>query len=218
MTVLAGDWLYMQSFAVALGERKLEVLDSLIQITQRMVEGELLQLTYLGRPEISETELLDLIERKTAYLFSGCTSIPAIAAGAKDDAVKSLESIGMNMGMAFQLVDDLLDLTSTQQLAGKPVVSDLREGKVTLPVSFVIRDGSEEDVAKVRTVLNERGFRSVDSSEILRMVEKVDGVGRTRRMAQDYSDRALAALQEFPQSVYREAIAAIPAFILGRIS
>jgi len=216
MTVLAGDWLYMQSFAVALGEKNLEVLNTLIDITQKMVEGELLQLTYLGRSEVTERQLLDIVERKTAYLFSGCTKLPALAAGMNHGSAERLADIGKSLGMAFQLVDDLLDLTSTQDVLGKPVASDLKEGKLTLPVLFAIRDANREDTLKVRRVLDERDFRSVDRAEILRLVERSDGLNRTRKLAEDYARRAIQMLEEFPASIYRDAIVRIPEFILNR--
>jgi octaprenyl-diphosphate synthase len=218
MTVLAGDWLYMQSFAVALGERNLRVLDTLIQITQKMVEGELLQLTLIGQSEVSQEQLLDIVERKTAYLFSACTKLPAIAAGMNHGAAERLGEVGKSLGMAFQLTDDLLDLTSTREAMGKPVANDLKDGKVTLPVSFVVRNGGAEDTGKVRAVLEERDFRSVGRQEILSLVEKHGGVSRTRSMAEQYARRATELLDGFPPSVYREAIGGIPTFILNRTS
>jgi octaprenyl-diphosphate synthase len=216
MTVLAGDWLYMQSFAVALGEKNLEVLNTLIDITQKMVEGELLQLTYLGQSEVTETQLLDIVERKTAYLFSGCTKLAALAAGMNHGSAERLADIGKSLGMAFQLVDDLLDLTSTQDILGKPVANDLKEGKLTLPVLFAIRNADREDTMKVKRVLDERDFRSVDRAEILRLVERSDGLNRTRKLAEDYARRAVQMLEEFPPSIYRDAIVRIPEFILNR--
>jgi len=216
MTVLAGDWLYMQSFAVALGERNLEILATLIEVTQKMVEGELLQLTLIGKPEASPEELLDIAERKTGWLFSGCMKLPGIVAGLDTIAVNTLADIGRNLGMAFQLVDDLLDLTSTQAALGKPVGNDLKEGKVTLPVSFVMKNGNAGDAAKVRTVLQERAFRSVESRDILLTVESVDGLQKTRLLAESYARNAKLLLEVFPPSPYRDAIAHIPDFILNR--
>jgi octaprenyl-diphosphate synthase len=218
MTVLAGDWLYMQSFAVALGERNLRVLDTLIEITKKMVEGELLQLTFIGRSEVSQEQLLDIVERKTAYLFSACTKLPAIAAGLNHGAAERLSNIGKSIGMAFQLTDDMLDLTSTREAMGKPVANDLREGKMTIPVSFVVRNGGAEDTGKVRAVLEERDFRSVGRQEILTLVEKHGGVSRTRSLAEQYARSATELLNGFPPSVYRDAIIEIPAFILNRSS
>src|SRR5437867_4701973 len=159
MTVLAGDWLYMQSFAMALAEKNLDVLNTLIDITQKMVEGELLQLTLLGKSKITQQQLLDIVERKTAYLFSGCTKLPAIAAGMNHGSAELLADVGKSLGMAFQLVVDLLYLTSTRDVLGKPVANDLKEGKMTLPVLFAIRNGNQEDTLKVQSVLDERDFR-----------------------------------------------------------
>jgi octaprenyl-diphosphate synthase len=216
MTVLAGDWLYMKSFAVALGEKNLDVLSTLIEITQKMVEGELLQLTYLGQSDVTEQQLLDIVERKTAYLFSGCTKLPALAAGMDHGSAQRLAEIGKNLGMAFQLVDDLLDLTSTKDVLGKPVANDLKEGKMTLPVLFAIRNGNRENAQKVQRVLDDRDFRSVDRAEILRLVEQSEGLNRTRTLAGEYAHRAIQMLGEFPPSIYREALVNIPEFILNR--
>src|SRR5882757_8070651 len=128
--VLAGDWLYMQSFKVALQERNFRILDALIELTQQMVEGELLQMEKLGKM-ISSEEHFDLIYRKTACLFSVCMRMGAIVSGASEEEEEKLASYGRNVGLAFQIVDDVLDLTATADVLGKPVGSDLREGKVT---------------------------------------------------------------------------------------
>jgi octaprenyl-diphosphate synthase len=216
MTVLAGDWLYMQSFRVALGERNLEILNTLILITQKMVEGELLQLTLLGKSNPTKQQLLDIAERKTAYLFSGCTKLPALASGLNHGSAERLSDAGKNLGMAFQLVDDLLDLTSTQEVLGKPVANDLKEGKLTLPVYFAVQDGGAEDASNIQKVLDDRSFRFVDPSEILGAVKKYNGLDRTRSIAQQYASDAIRTLQEFPASVYRDALLSIPEFIITR--
>lgn len=216
MTVLAGDWLYMQSFALAIRERNLEILSTLIEVTQKMVEGELLQLTLIGNAEATPEMLLDIVERKTAWLFSGCMKLPGIVADLDAEAITRLADIGRNLGMAFQLVDDLLDLTSTQETLGKPVANDLKEGKVTLPVSFVLQNGNARDADNVRTVLLERAFRSVESRDILRGVEAADGLRQTRALAEGYAKKAKLLLEVFPPSTYRDAIVHIPEFILNR--
>jgi octaprenyl-diphosphate synthase len=215
-TVLAGDWLYMQSFAVALGERNLDILSTLIEVTQKMVEGELLQLNQLGRSDVTQQELLDIVERKTGWLFSACMRLPGISASLEPEVIARLTTIGRNLGIAFQLIDDLLDLTSTQQTLGKPVGSDLKEGKMTLPVSFVMGKAAPLDTAKVKTVLQERGFASVESGDILTLVESCDGLSQTRALAEDYARTAQRLLYEFPPSVYRDAVLSIPEFILNR--
>jgi octaprenyl-diphosphate synthase len=216
MAVLAGDWLYMQSFAVALEERSFDVLTTLIGITQKMVEGELLQLTVLGRSDVSAQELLDIAERKTAHLFSGCMRLPAILAGEDSVSVDKLTRIGMDMGMSFQLVDDLLDLTSTREATGKPVASDLKEGKVTLPLYYAIEADVTEVSTKIQQVLDEGGYTTVTVEEILGFSDRFCGVARTRKLAAEYAGRAIAALESFSPSIYRDAIVNIPDFILNR--
>ena len=218
MTVLAGDWLYMESFAVALGERNFEVLNTLIGITQKMVEGELLQLTLVGQRDVSQEQLLDIARRKTAHLFSGCMRLPSIVADCEQDSVDKLTRIGMNLGMSFQLVDDVLDLTSTKEAMGKPVANDLKEGNVTMPVYFALEQGGADDMRKVGLVLEERAFRSVGSEDIVDMVERADGVKRTRALAADYARQAITDLESFPPTPYRDAIISIPDFIINRQS
>src|ERR1700676_3056869 len=168
MSVLAGDWLYMQSFEMALRERKFEILDILIDLTQNMVEGELLQLTRLGRIDLTEAEATELAYGKTACLFSGCARLGAVLGKQPKDVEDALAEYGRNAGLAFQLVDDLLDFTASREQLGKPVLSDLKEGKITLPLIFALHppDGAEnghrhnhiEGARLVAKVLEERGF------------------------------------------------------------
>lgn len=143
MSVLAGDWLYMQSFKIALQERNFTVLDILIGLTQNMVEGELLQLTCLNRIDLTEREAADLSYRKTACLFSGCAELGAVLAGSSHSIRRGLAEYGLQAGLAFQLVDDLLDFTASSEKLGKPVLSDLKEGKVTLPLIFALKNGTQ---------------------------------------------------------------------------
>ena len=126
--VLAGDWLYMQAFKVALEEKNLRVLDLLIGLTQQMVEGELLQIQKLGKA-VSEAEYYDLIFRKTACLFAVSMRLGAVLAGATEAEETSLAAYGRAVGLAFQIVDDVLDLTATEEVLGKPVASDLARGQ-----------------------------------------------------------------------------------------
>ncbi len=136
--VLAGDWLYMQAFQMALRERKFHVLDLLIALTQMMVEGELLQLERIGKIAISEADYMELVDRKTASLFSACARLGAIMGGAGEGTEARLGEFAWNLGIAFQLVDDVLDFTAREKVLGKPVGSDLREGKVTLPLIYAL--------------------------------------------------------------------------------
>jgi octaprenyl-diphosphate synthase len=124
-----GDWLYMSAFETSLAERSLAILDILTAVTRKMTEGELLQLTLLGRTDISEEQYFDVIARKTAYLFSACCEIGALLGHASPDRQNMLRDYGMNLGVAFQMVDDLLDFTSSEDVLGKPAGADqIRNG------------------------------------------------------------------------------------------
>src|SRR5256885_16008384 len=142
--VLMGDWLYMSAFETSLVERSLPILDILTAVTRRMTEGELLQLTQLGRTDISEEQYFDVIARKTAYLFSACCEIGALIGGADRQTQNLLRDYGMNLGIAFQLIDDLLDFTGCEDVLGKPAGADLVEGKISLPVIFLIYREAED--------------------------------------------------------------------------
>ena len=138
-SVLAGDWLYMQAFQIALRERNFHVLDILIALTQSMVEGELVQLDRIGRVNVTEADYMELIDRKTAGLFSACARLGVVAGGGSDEQEQKLGDFAWNLGMAFQLIDDVLDFTAREKVLGKPVGGDLREGKVTLPVIYALQ-------------------------------------------------------------------------------
>ena len=216
LAVFAGDWLYMQSIAMAVRENNFEILQTLIDVTRNMIEGELLQLTLIGKIEVTRRQMLDVVERKTACLFSGCTKLPAIAAGVDAQCVAQLANVGRCLGISFQLIDDLLDLTSTTETLGKPVSSDLAEGKLTYPVLVALRQAGAGGVRKVKTVLEERGFNSVRRAEISELVRQAQGIAYTQALAKAYSQRAVRALGSFPPSPYRDAILSIADFIVNR--
>jgi octaprenyl-diphosphate synthase len=228
MSVLAGDWLYMQSFKVALRERNFSVLDILIDLTQSMVEGELLQLTSLGRIDLSESDARDLAYRKTACLFSGCVELGAVLARQDAQTRRAMAEYGRQAGLAFQLVDDLLDFTASSEKLGKPVLSDLKEGKVTLPLIFAMQNGASGNGASkdghhngrdlVATVLREKGFESVRPEEITSLVRESGALERSRRLAVEYATRAKESLEGCKDSEYCRALLAVPDFILDRES
>jgi octaprenyl-diphosphate synthase len=214
--VLAGDWLYMQAFQIALRERNFHVLDLLISLTQMMVEGELLQLERLRRIDISEADYMELVDRKTASLFSACARLGALTTGADEATETRLGEFAWNLGMAFQLVDDVLDFTSRESVLGKPVGNDLREGKVTLPLIYALADAPQSDKQLVETVLAEEGFESVPFSRILTLIEERNGVARARERAKSFIEKARAIIAEFPDSPYRRALAAVAELVTER--
>jgi len=215
-SVLTGDWLYMQSFQMALEERNFHILDILIDLTQKMVEGELIQLEKIGRIDVTEEDALRLATYKTACLFSGCARLGAVLGRLEDDEEHALAEYGRNAGLAFQLVDDLLDFTASAQQLGKPVLSDLKEGKVTLPLIYAMENGHREARELIARVLAEKEFASVRPETIVSLVHDSGALDRTRCLAQDYAQRAKACLNGHRDSEYTRALATLPDFILER--
>lgn len=213
--VLMGDWLYMSAFETSLAERSLPILDILTRVTRKMTEGELLQLTTLGRSDISEQHYLDIIQRKTAFLFSACCEVGAILGGANESEQKALADYGMNLGMAFQLTDDLLDFTSTDDALGKSAGVDLLGGKVTLPLIYLIAsEASARDM--VQTVMSEAAYASVARRELLDAVEAVGAIELARVRGDEYAAAARKALDELPDSEFCQSLKAIPTYVLER--
>jgi octaprenyl-diphosphate synthase len=217
MSVLAGDWLYMQAFQMALAERNFRVLDLLIELTQNMVEGELLQLTRIGRMDLTEDEAIELSTRKTACLFSGCARLGAVLGRQDDITENALADYGHYAGLAFQLVDDLLDFTASPAQLGKPVLSDLKEGKVTLPLIYAL--ASDHSAGRlVATVLEEKDFKSVRPEQITSLVHETGALERARQLAREFAERAKESLNGGANTEYGRALMSVPDFILARDS
>src|SRR5437667_1750740 len=195
--VLAGDWLYMQAFKVAVQERNFRILDALIDLTQQMVEGELLQMEKLGKL-ITLDEHFDLIFRKTACLFSVCMRMGAILGGATPEQEEQVARYGRDLGMAFQLVDDVLDLTASEKVLGKPVASDLREGKVTMAVIHALERCTPSERESIEKILADRAFDGVTHEEILAILNRHGSIEAAHERAAEYSARAQKAICTFP--------------------
>ena len=214
--VLAGDWLYMQAFQMALRERNFHVLDLLISLTQMMVEGELLQLERIGRIDVSEADCMELVDRKTACLFSVCAKLGALVAGADSQTEERLGEYAWNLGMAFQLVDDVLDFTARETTLGKPVGGDLREGKVTLPLVYALERAQADERRLVERVLADRSYEHVALRQILALIQKYNGIERVRDRAQAFTDKARLVIGEFPESPYQRALYGITDLVTDR--
>jgi len=213
--VLAGDWLYMQAFHVALEERNFRVLDLLISLTQQMVEGELLQIEKLGAA-VSEEAYYDLIYRKTACLFSVSMRLGAVLAGASEAEEQALGNYGRAVGLAFQIVDDVLDLTATEKVLGKPVASDLREGKATLSVIHAHQHATAEEKRLVQTVLDDRSFDQVSREQIQQLLVRYKSVDYAMAAADRYATMAREELASFPDSEFKRALLWVPDFVVAR--
>jgi octaprenyl-diphosphate synthase len=213
--VLAGDWLYMQAFKIAVQERNFRILDTLIDLTQQMVEGELLQMEKLGKL-ISLDEHFDLIFRKTACLFSVCMRMGAILGGASLKQEESLARYGLDLGIAFQIVDDVLDLTASESVLGKPVASDLREGKVTIAVIHALERCTPRERKMIETVVRERAFEEVTHAEVLEILNRYGSLEAANQRALQYATLARNAICSFPDSEIKRALLWAPEFVVAR--
>jgi octaprenyl-diphosphate synthase len=216
ITVLAGDFLYTKSMSMALSQDNLKILRLLSDVTLRMIEGEILEIERDADLATTPQDHVDIIKRKTAHLFSACTRIGALLGGLGEAQEQALASYGLNLGIAFQMVDDLLDFTADERVLGKPVANDLREGKLTLPALFMLERGNEVVKRKLQQVLEDRGFTRVPAAEIARLARETGALAEARSLAEDYAQAARQDLVGFEPSVYRDALAVLPDFILAR--
>jgi octaprenyl-diphosphate synthase len=213
--VLMGDWLYMSAFETSLLERSLPVLDILTAVTRKMTEGELIQLMLLGRVDVTEEQYFDVLRRKTSYLFSACCEIGAMLGGADEAGQVALRDYGLNLGTAFQLVDDLLDFTGTGETLGKAAGVDLLEGKVTLPLIYLLAE-DEAARAAIQTVIQDGNYATVSREMLLDAAEQTGALRRARARAREFAEAARAALSTLPPSTYTDALRSIPSYILDR--
>jgi len=213
--VLMGDWLYMSAFETSLAERSLPILDILTRVTRKMTEGELLQLTLLSDADVTEAQYFDVLKRKTAYLFSASCEIGAILGGASEKQQTALRDYGLNLGTAFQLIDDLLDFTSSEEALGKAAGADLLGGKVTLPLIYLM-EAEPNSLETVQTVLREGNYSSVQQQDLLETISRTGALEQARAKANEYAEASRSALENLAESEYCDSLRALPTYILDR--
>jgi octaprenyl-diphosphate synthase len=213
--VLAGDWLYMQAFRVALDERNFRILDLLISLTQQMVEGELLQMERMGTA-LTEHEYYELIYRKTACLFRVSMQLGCVLGGASQQMEDVLGDYGRSLGLAFQIVDDVLDLTASEEVLGKPTASDLREGKATLAVVHALHHGTPEERADIMAVIEDHNFERVGHHRILSILKRNGSLDYAMRAAYAHAESARKNLEVLPESEFKRALLWVPDFVVAR--
>ncbi len=216
VTVLFGDWLYMTAFWIALKEENFRILDILIDITRKMVEGELLQLEQNHRLDVSEEQHLSICWHKTAHLFSGCARLGAILADCDSETEERFADYGEALGMAFQLTDDLLDYTADQQVLGKPVLKDLEEGNVTLPIINLLKKVTPDERRFIEDVVTARDFGNANKARIMELVHSYGTLQEAGKSAREYAIRAADRLSGLSDSVYKDALLELPNSIISR--
>jgi octaprenyl-diphosphate synthase len=217
VTVLLGDYLYIRSMAMALTQDTLEVVRLLCDVTLRMIEGELYQLTKTGDVAITEEEHFEIIRRKTAYLFSGCAEIGGLLGNCTPDQRAALRDYGFDLGIAFQIVDDVLDYTAEESALGKPIGGDLREGKVTLPVILLLRSAGAEALALVQRIIADRTVSPEDWRRVRKLLSDHGAVDAAFDRAVAHADRAKQRLASaFSASAERDGLLALTDYVLSR--
>lgn len=213
--VLMGDWLYMTAFETSLGERSLAILDILTGLTRKMTEGEIIQLTTLGKLDIGEDEYFDILRRKTAYLFEACCEVGAILGDAGEQERAALTRFGLDLGTAFQLTDDLLDLTGDNKQLGKAAGSDLLEGKLTLPLIRLL-DREPALRPRIEEVMINGVYDDLSRDDIRRKLDDHGVIDEVRGVADEFARSAKKCLEVLPESVYRSCLEAVLAFVIER--
>jgi octaprenyl-diphosphate synthase len=208
----------MTSFRLALDLKDFRILGLLIDITRKMVEGELLQLDQNGRADISVEDQLEICRRKTAHLFGGCGRLGGMLGKVGPELEQKIEQYGSSLGMAFQLIDDLLDYTSSESVLGKPVLKDLEEGRVTLPITYLMQRATAREKEFVRSVIRNKDFSRENKGRIIELVKAYETGNELKQLAEKYAADAKACLAGFPDSVYRDALLRIPDFVTTRES
>lgn len=214
-TILVGDFLLARALAIAAGTGNIDIIKVVSGITENMSQGEIHQLSRKGDLSLSEAEYREVIWRKTAVLFEGACRSAALLAGAPEDRIEALARYGANLGMAFQMADDLIDYTSDTQALGKKAGADLREGKLTLPVIAALK-AAGENRQRMEAIIANPGFTEAEFAELKELLERYGGLAYTRDKAREHVDSAKAALRHFSPSKTKDILNDLAEFTLQR--
>jgi len=215
-SVLVGDFIYSRAFQILVSLQNMRIMEIMADTTNRIAEGEVLQLLNKHNVEVSEADYLRVIHNKTAILFEAAAQCGAILAGANADTEDALRRFGLHVGTAFQLIDDILDYEGDSEKLGKNVGDDLAEGKPTLPLIYAMEHGSDTDARLIRDSLKTGGLESLE--KIIEVVQKSGGLDYTRRAAEEQVARAIACLESLPESSFRTALDSMARFAIERVN
>jgi octaprenyl-diphosphate synthase len=213
-SVLVGDFLYSRSFEMMVDVAQMRVMDILSHATNRIAEGEVLQLLNVHNPETSEQDYTEVIKRKTATLFEAGARLGGVISGAPAEQEQAMSAYGLHLGIAFQLVDDALDYNSSNQEIGKNIGDDLAEGKPTLPLIQAMRKADTEQRERLQKIIEEGGLDQIDF--VMEMIQAADAIAYTEQLARQEAERAKQALELIPSSSYRDALVDLADFSVAR--
>ena len=216
ITVLLGDYLYIKTIGKSLLSEHEQIVKILTDVSSKMIEGELDEYYVSWNPDIDEQDYLDIIDKKTASLFSVSCQIGGILGNVNVKEENILADFGTSLGMTFQIIDDLLDYTGDERTLGKPVLSDLREGRITLPLIYTLQNDGRKNRDRILELLKKKALDKSSLEDILQTVQSNGALDYTYRKAEKFSDRSKELLQQLPPSVHREVLSLFPEFVLSR--
>ena len=214
--VLTGDYLTSKAAGIALNVNNINFLRVIINTGERMSEGQFLEMSYTNEWKIGKDQYMEIITSKTAELMSAACACGGIISDASEEDIQRLKDFGLNLGIAFQLVDDLLDYSSSEEELGKPSGKDLREGKTTLPLIYALSEMGEDDIKRLENFFSNPRKDEEDYRKLLMTVKKSGAINRVREDARDYATKASKFLDEFPASSYVEDLLALNEYIHSR--
>jgi len=216
ITVLLGDYLYIKSIHLSLQTQYNQIIHILTEISTRMIEGELTEYYMSGNLDIGEQDYLDIINKKTASLFSAACHIGGVLGKASEKEKNFLVDYGTNLGMSFQVIDDLLDYSGEEKTLGKPTLSDLKEGRITLPLIYTLKNDGKANRKFITKVLSKKKFEEESQKEILGILKSNGALDYTYKKAKEFSEKSKEIISQFPQSIHRDTLAVLPDFVLKR--
>jgi octaprenyl-diphosphate synthase len=218
ITVLLGDFLYIRAIDRSLRTRALPLIDILSEATTAMIEGELLEFSWTGRPDIKESDYLAILDKKTAALFGGACRMGGLLGGASAEDERRLAGFGRNLGLCFQIIDDWLDFAGSERVLGKPVLSDVREGRFTLPLIQALARADKPDRRELLGLIKARASGARVARRILQLVKAAGGLDAAFARARSYAEAAHADVRGFPVSEAREVLDGLTGRLLERMA
>jgi octaprenyl-diphosphate synthase len=216
-SVLVGDFLYCKSFALLVAEGDLNVLKLLANATTVLAEGEVLQLIYTKNPDITEEQYINVVRCKTAILLAAACQAGAIMGGVSPERETALREFGMELGIAFQIVDDTLDYSASEEQFGKSIGHDLEEGKITLPLIHALKKCTPDERKQIADVIRKDQIGKEDFKTVFELVGKYGGIDYSLEMAKKYSDRSKKFLDIFENSPEKTALLNLADYIVTRV-
>jgi len=214
--ILTGDYLLARSLSITAKTENPEIVSTIAHITEEMSQGEIDQLDQKNKLDLSEEHYFKIIQRKTAVLIEGACRCGALLVNASSEKEDALFSYGHNLGMAFQMADDLLDYTSDAKTLGKNPGADIREGKLTLPLIKALKSASKEDRVKIKKMIKSSEFNQIEFNELVDMIHKYKGIEYTEKKALEYVQNAKACLEIFESSEQKELLTELADYSIKR--